>query len=276
MRARPRSFTKDEDDRIRAMYEGGAGMREIGRMLGRPIGSIWTRMRRVGIKTRSVSEGRRATWERFSSIKYGFFEEWSRELAYFLGWAWTDGNVRWFGGTCTFDMGLQDSDRDRVEYLAGLTGAHIYRREAAPEKKRVSAVARMVFSSIRVGDFFKQVGLEPRKSMTIGPPIGIPQELMRDFFRGAIEGDGYVRWMKRKCLHIEIVSGSERFIRWFLETARRCAGVVKGTVRVARGRYWIAAFYLNDAKRLRDWMYEGTPEQMILRRKWATAYGESR
>ena len=62
------------------------------------------------------------------------------------------------------------------------------------------------------------IGLTPRKSLTLGP-LNIPKHGFADFLRGVIDGDGSIRsWTHptngREQWSVQVVSASEKFILW--------------------------------------------------------------
>ena len=80
-----------------------------------------------------------------------------------------------------------------------------------------------IYSSLQFGDvkFYKyllEVGLTPRKSLTIGA-LKIDEIYFRDFLRGVIDGDGFINsWIHKTNGHeqwaLRIISGSHKFIDW--------------------------------------------------------------
>ena len=70
-----------------------------------------------------------------------------------------------------------------------------------------------------------QVGLTPRKTLTIGA-LAVPDSMFKEFFRGVIDGDGNIRcWNHptngRTQWAVRIVGCSKPFFQWMQETIHR-------------------------------------------------------
>lgn len=134
-------------------------------------------------------------------VNEGIVDEWSDALAWIVGIIWSDGNLS--GNTievCSKDFQL-------VDLLLSLVGG-IYR------PKNDGRHVRVYFTSRKVAQFLRDIGLTERKSLTVRWPT-MPQEFEGSFMRGLIDGDGSVRTsMKRPGqqapdLSIDVVTASD-------------------------------------------------------------------
>lgn len=113
-----------------------------------------------------------------------FSGELTPEEAYWLGMLYTDGNLHknriW--------LGLRTGDKSHVQKFANFLGAVVepYATENYATGMACFAVSNPILSANLV-----RLGLHPHKSWTIQPWAG-PKHLMRDFWRGCIDGDGWV------------------------------------------------------------------------------------
>jgi len=76
------------------------------------------------------------------------------------------------------------------------------------------------------------IGLTPRKSLTIGP-LKVPERGFTDFFRGVIDGDGNIRrWIHptngREQWTVRVYGGSKPFLSWLQEELERLWSVQGG------------------------------------------------
>ena len=116
---------------------------------------------------------------------------WSRELAYALGLAATDG--------CLINTGRHvafvSNDRQLVEtFLACID------RPAATMRQQGNAY-RVQFGDVELYRWFEDAGLTQRKSLTLGG-LEFPDVLLFDVVRGLLDGDGSVRhYVHRPVLH---------------------------------------------------------------------------
>ena len=117
--------------------------------------------------------------------------------------------------------------------------------------------------------WLSDIGLTPRKSLTLGP-LTVPDEYFADFFRGCIDGDGTIlvytdrHHATRNAtyvyerLYLSIVSASRPFVIWLQETIARLTGA-RGTVYNKAGRnrrpIWTLRYAKRESLRLLPWMY---------------------
>ena len=84
---------------------------------------------------------------------------------------------------------------------------------------------QLQFKSRSLWEHLWEIGLTPKKSLTIGP-LRVPDEGFRDFLRGAIDGDGNIRrWQHptngREQWRLQVYGASQPFLRWLQETTKR-------------------------------------------------------
>jgi len=93
---------------------------------------------------------------------------------------------------------------------------------------------RVQWSDVTLYDFFLEIGLTSKKSLTIGA-LYIPDEYFFEFLRGSFDGDGCFysyfdpRWKSSFMFYMMFSSGSEAHINWLQETINRLIGL-KGHV----------------------------------------------
>jgi hypothetical protein len=129
-----------------------------------------------------------------------------------------------------------------------------------------------------------QIGLTPRKSLTLGR-LAVPDEYFADFLRGCIDGDGTIlvytdsyhaarkpAYVYRR-LYVSLVSASRPFLGWIQDTVARLLAV-RGTINEKPGRHdrpvWVLRYAKRDSLRLLPWLY-GEPAGPCLARKRARA-----
>lgn len=211
--------------------------------------------------------------------RYGSEERqwpWTSELAYAVGLITTDGCLSQDGRHLT----MVSKDIDLLETVRRCLG--IEARIALTTNPR--PCHRVQWGDVAFHRWLTQIGLMPAKSLKLGP-LGIPDEWMRDFLRGCIDGDGSIitytdryNTFKKSTyvytrVYLSLVSASPRFVEWLRETLRRLIGV-SGEVSVRRlaGRndIWRLRYAKREAFQLLRWMYYG-PDVPCLRRKYDIA-----
>lgn len=121
--------------------------------------------------------------------------KWSPEMAYFIGWIASDGNLYHGKTSYTIRIALKSDD---IEIL------HLLKRELG--MGRVSCSKRQIGESTKeyallaihnksLYNKLLEIGLTPNKSKILKWPR-IPKEYYRDFIRGVFDGDGSISFNK--------------------------------------------------------------------------------
>ena len=201
---------------------------------------------------------------------------WSAELAYAVGLITTDGCLSRDGRHLT----MTSKDTDLLETV----------RRCLDIRARITLSTnprpcyRVQWSD---GVFYQrltEIGLMPAKSLRLGP-LRVPDEWMRDFLRGCIDGDGSIityvdryNTFKKSTyvytrVYLSLVSASPRFVEWLRDALRRVVGVSGETsVRRLEGRndLWRLRYAKREALQLLRWMYYSS-DVPCLRRKYVIA-----
>ena len=143
-----------------------------------------------------------------SQINQTFFQSWSPQMSYVLGFIFADGaieDVQKSSRTCYLAIINKDvSILKKIKSVMDSTHK-LYRRPAQlelyPGNKVYRAGERFVFrvgSKLIYNDLLN-LGLTPRKSLTIAFPA-IPLEFLSYFIRGYFDGDGCIYFKRLKQL----------------------------------------------------------------------------
>ena len=135
-------------------------------------------------------------------------------LWYVIGLIVTDGNLSKDGR----HINVTSKDRRYLFYVKRALGLTV-----KVGRKSRGGFRNKIYSNLQFGDvkFYKyllDVGLTPRKSLTIGA-LKIDEVYFHDFLRGVIDGDGSINsWIHktngREQWALRIISGSRKFIGW--------------------------------------------------------------
>jgi hypothetical protein len=151
-----------------------------------------------------------------------YFDRWSREMAYILGFVSADGYVRDNGLT----VDVANRDLAVVEFI---------RDEISPNKQiedRHKGNSKSIrIHSVELSNSLNRFGLTSNKSHTIKLDFDIPEEFFGDYIRGVFDGDGWV-YCRRNQIESGICSGSEPFLE---EIRRRCGFGRKVRAKTKKG-----------------------------------------
>lgn len=125
-----------------------------------------------------------------SVINEQFFDTWTNEMAYVLGYMYADGNLEHSPSIRAKYVRFFTTDVDRVELIRRLMSSeHIFTmREPSGNRKRgyiLSIGSHLLFDSLT------RIGVTPRKSLTALLP-SIPKIYFAAFTLGYFDGDGCI------------------------------------------------------------------------------------
>lgn len=113
------------------------------------------------------------------TVNESFFEQWSDSLAWVLGLIWSDGNL--------YNTRITFTSKDKI-LLSDVSQLICHSGGPFPKGDKYWYLA---FSSKRVSDNLRQLGLVEAKSFTANWPI-LPDTYYSGFVRGLLDGDGTV------------------------------------------------------------------------------------
>jgi len=128
-------------------------------------------------------------------VNEDYFKKWSSNMAYILGFIFADGNItKITHNGCSDQLGFGQNKKD-IDILRKI-------KQEFSAEQTLSIGKKYVYFSIRsqiIVDDLKKLGISYRKSFrkTPGKIPNIPQQYMRDFIRGIIDGDGSINFNKK-------------------------------------------------------------------------------
>lgn len=209
-------------------------------------------------------------------IKYAvnerFFEEWSPEMAYVLGYIYADGSLVYDPTSRGSYVCITSTDPDiLVAIKSVLRSGHTIRKETPPGNRKVRFALRI--GNVALYNSLLRHGLYQNKSLTIGFPK-IPSGYLFDFVRGYFDGDGCVHLERAqgttqliivKRLSTIFTSGSKKFLEGLSENI---AGQVGVEGHLYKGqRAFQLRFFTSASISLFCGMYSRVPANLLLRRK---------
>lgn len=232
---------------------------EIAERTGCTHTTVGRAMKRYGIEARSPKVPP-------TLVPEEVLERWAPELAYVVGLVATDGNLEKGCNVVTF----RSTDWELIENYQRCLRVSVHVVTCTYDEPGWSPLHCVGFSDPAYRAFLEGVGLTPAKTKerTLGP-LKILDEFFRDFFRGVIDGDGYICVRTRKGrnkreLSVSLPSVCRPFLVWIRDTIARLAAM-QGNVYRIPGAFRLD-FTGRKACRLLAWVYYG-PDLPCMQRK---------
>lgn len=202
-----------------------------------------------------------------------FFDKWTSEMAYVLGWFSSDGNVSSNSNCCSIHINAKDKEilykiRKVLNstHQVELTGDYAYFR---------------INDKILCSDLIKR-GCTPRKSLNLKFPI-IPKIYANHFIRGYFDGDGRIGINNPNTIKISFL-GTRSFILSLQGLIFRNFKIRPHAIYKIHKNCLIykCGYYGNDARKLLKWMYTDSGNLFLKRKKiiydrhirnWSKTYG---
>lgn len=189
------------------------------------------------------------------------------ECAYFFGWLLTDGNLKEtkYAYKVSLEIGLKDVEilNSLSNYIAN--GNRIVIRHRTKPSGNISSVCSFVFSYELIIKRLIALGLSPRKSTKeVCPDVFL---FNRDFWRGVLEGDGYLS--KLGSDNKMQICGSETLCNQWKDY---CQSIVPNmyvnVYEQTPGLFNCYSGKFAECKAVLDSLYLGTSESLRLSRKY--------
>lgn len=208
------------------------------------------------------------------SVNETFFDTWTPESAYVLGYLYADGSLEDAPYLRGRYIRVTSVDKESIERIKRLLSSQHTIVEQSP-----SGYGRKQRYLLRIGSHKLYLslinrGLTLRKSLTMKFP-SLPREILRDFVRGYFDGDGgtYLeigRGSKGQPIIKKLVtvftSGSDNFLRGLAQELTVATGVK--TTRVLNSRRSFQLRYnTKDSLKLFDFLYKEVQDDLYLDRK---------
>jgi AraC-like DNA-binding protein len=233
----------------RLYCEEGVTEDAIGQAFGCNGRTIGRRLEEYGIPRRQSGPVARYC------VSPALLTSWTPELAYAVGLLAADGCLA--------------KDRAEVEFVSSETELiKLFCRALQLNDVRSTVAQRRSGGApwyrIRLNDgglrrFLEETGLTPAKSRTLGE-LQLPDEVFRDFLRGALDGDGswYIsqHWNGRyRYLRVELCSASLCFVEWIRGKIEQLADLRGNLHENRRGHAYNLLYIGRKALALGDWIY---------------------
>lgn len=182
-----------------------------------------------------------------------FFDKWNEYSAYMLGYIITDGNVYWNPKKSKWSLTITAAEKDKnhlekMRQLLSSTKPLLYSSKTKSY--------RLIATNKKLCKKLIKLGIVPRKSLIVAFPR-IPNNYLRHFIRGVIDGDGSIKYVNRKrspYFEIRIFSGSRKFLRGFSKAIIKELNIYAKPRTIHKNAY-VLRYTCTKGKKLASWIY---------------------
>lgn len=191
-----------QDSRVQqaiVLYKSGKAVKPICSELKMDGEALRTVLKDLGIlRTRQKSAQIAKSGQ---SVKDDAFDILTPEICYWIGFIYADGHIEKSRPRIT--VTLMEKDFSHLEKLANLIGCDV--------RQVKGGYYRIAFSSQKIYNRLLQLGFTNRKTWDITPHESL--KYSRDFWRGVVDGDGWIFNKKQICVGL---CGHENTIKEFI------------------------------------------------------------
>lgn len=253
---------------IAARYEQ-EGSVPIARDLGLTRGAVLNMAKRMGLvykdrykhhgdKVRAAAAREGNGFERRiqenKTCNTHYFDEWSPQMAYVLGFLFADGSV----STYSLVADVTRSDEQILHFIRHELGLITPIRHYIATNPSTKPYARLVVNSKRVVRQLNRLGMKSGKTYLDEPFPEVPEDCLRDFIRGYFDGDGSVNLFQEGSCSAGFI-GTPKFVTSLrdLLVARAEMGQIKVTLRKGKRAIWGQVYWYraSDLRRFYDFLY---------------------
>lgn len=220
-----RSKATDAELVKRFQVEGAA---VLAREFGVDLGTVYRWAKRLGVSCR----GNRVRAERNTSCDIHYFDQWTADVAYVLGFLFADGSVSSCLRTVTIDV--TRSDEAVLQFVKEQwKSPKLIRRY--PGRGRTKPYSRLTVGSKIFVESLMRLGVMPRKTFRDDPFPTVPDKVFGHFVRGFFDGDGSAGRDDRRSIKVKFI-GTPKFIRGLCDSLSRLARMKHKNSTVTHGK----------------------------------------
>lgn len=300
-----------ERERAQVLRRQGRSLNEISQLLSvsKSSASLWLRSLRLKeIAVRRLSQriiagsarGRKVALQKWQEYRREhpkpapnlnrlristFFNNWTPEMAYVLGYFAADGcmyrsrNGGFYNGGLYFEF--TSTDKELLEIVRELMGilnkielAQPWNGDQLAWKRKTRYKLRIV--NAKAYKRLLELGFTPAKSLTLQFP-DVPDGVLNHFFRGYFDGDGCVHFARyerrgsrkvsyRYVFSVKFTCGSRDFLASLQQSLMKIAKVGHGSLH-PHGPNWELSYAARDSRQLYKFMYPTSTVPCLIRKR---------
>ncbi len=202
-----------------------------------------------------------------------FFDTWTPEMAYVLGYFAADGCMYQVTSNKAYFIEFVSIDKDLIESVRGLMRAS--NKVEALDRPKCQTRYKLRICSKKLFNRLKELGFSPAKSLVMKFP-DVPKILLHHFVRGYLDGDGCVyfkesyrqdRKKQRKVLLVRFTCGSKKFLQVLRQKIQKIANNKQIGSLHPHNNAWDLSYGNETARQLYNFMYPTTTVPHLGRKK---------
>lgn len=249
---------------------GKLSRKKISLYLNKSISSISCKAKRLNIRNVKDHIYKIRKYE----LNEEYFEKWSKDMSYFLGFIAADGCLEKnrHGNVQTLTINLHEKDFYILEKFARLL-----KSDRPIEKLKNTFIYRFQVSSIKLCESLVKLNIIHRKSCIMDWPENIPKDCIFSFIRGFMDGDGCIyrrTGAKKKQTSLSFVGGELFLTKLLYEINKQFSSkcnVSKVRYILAKNVWFCSLTFTKDTMNILDKIYENinnNESDLFLRRKY--------
>lgn len=238
-------WTEKEIELLRKNY--GANPHVYNLFPSRTISSVNHKASRLGLP--------KIVRKRIYDLNHDFFKEWSPEMAYVLGFFFSDGEV-------SSDLRFVRIHLHKKDHLILEKINRLFESKRPIGNYKEASMLRL--NSLILVKYLINLGCVPRKSLVLKFPK-IKDEYLSHFVRGYFDGDGSIHFNKPNTIKITFV-GTKEFIEELQRRLNRSLKIKINPIYKDK-KIYVCRYYSEDARKLGEWMYKNSKSLYLYRKK---------
>lgn len=210
----------------------------------------------------------------FLTLYADYFDKWSEEMAWILGFFTADGNLfhkLYDNNTEQWYITFTQKDKEILETVAEKLGFPKDKIKKQWSEEYQTTVHHFTFTNKYMFLRLEELGLMPNKSLQL-QKVNVPKKYFSHFLRGYFDGDGCFSWSttpRQRTPRVSFTCGSRNFVKWLESRITRYYGLPGARIRQRRDTNTWSMIYRKDASlKLMKILYSEKEKSLFIETKY--------
>ncbi len=246
-------FTKEQEEEIKKLYiQDHISMTKIGEKFQVSKTVIRRILTKQTVEIRTDNHTYKANYRAFQNID-------SAEKAYWLGFIAADGCVFERETNGSVKLNIHQRDEEILIKLKNFLQSNVPIRHIIQNDgfSNNTPMSRIDFNSLEMVQDFKQLGVPPKKSLILKPPL-IQEQYFLPYIAGYFDGDGSIFQLKNNEWGISI-EGTKEILEWINSILHISSILEQRNINSDKNNYYIRCGGTKKPYEIMKKIYESTP-----------------